>query len=557
MTKRIARSICLVSVAILTASLILIMGALYNYFSGVQMKQLGAQAEFVSKAVEVEGTEYLSRLDSNDYRVTWIAADGTVKFDSMAKTGSMENHLEREEIKEALKNGTGQSSRYSTTMTERQLYYARRLPDGTVLRVSCTQYTYLTLALGMSPFIIIVLAVAIVISFVIASRVSKSIVKPLNQLDLSSTKPSEMYPEIAPLSEKIKSQQRQLAAQRDELERKKNEFDAATANLSEGLVLLNASGVILSINKAASELLGISRYSVGKDLMLFNNSYDIQELLLCAGKGEHSEKIMHIGCTDYQFNVSPVVSGGKAVGAALIIFDITLREKAEQMRREFTANVSHELKTPLQSISGCAELLADGLVKSEDVPKFSEQIYSESKRMIALVNDIIGLSRLDEGSVNTEKSNIDLYRLAAETVKSLSGVAEGAGVSLELQGESSTVFGIEQLLGVIIFNLCDNAIKYNKKGGSVKVTVTDTPSASILDVSDTGIGIPEEQVERVFERFYRVDKSRSKSVGGTGLGLSIVKHAAKLHDADIKLKSKLGVGTSVTVTFPKVNPTET
>lgn len=556
MTKRIFQSICFVTAAVLLAALVLIMGILYEYFTDNQMDQLKKQTELAATAVEVlasaeDRSAYLNNLDVADARITWIDPEGTVLFDNKKSSAEMENHLDREEIKEALETGTGVSSRYSTTLMERQLYCARRLSDGTVLRVSGSQLTWWSLMLGMLRPILIVIALALGISLYLAFRLSRMIVKPLNEMNLDHPKTENIYRELEPFVDRITVQQKQLRAQASELEQKKSEFEAATKNMTEGIVLLNDRGVILSINDAASALLGISNYCIGKDLMLFNNSFDIQELLRISEEGQHCEKSITIGSADYQFNASPVFQGGKVTGIALIIFDITEKEKSEQIRREFTANVSHELKTPLQSISGYAELLSNGMVKEQDIPEFAKKIHGEAKRMISLVDDIIRLSHLDEGASDMPKEQTDLFELAKTTVRILEPIAKEADVTLRLKGVSAQLYGIPQLLSGILYNLCDNAIKYNKKGGKVTLTVEDLPDCVRLTCADTGIGIPAEQKERIFERFYRVNKSRSKEVGGTGLGLSIVKHAARLHGAEIEVQSVLDKGTTVLVRFPK------
>ena len=550
MTKRIFRSICLVAAAVLLAAFVLIMGVMYDYFSDNQMSQLKAQAQLAAQGVEKSGADYFGGLDDTGYRITWIAADGIVLYDSDAEAGNMENHHEREEVREALEYGSGASMRYSTTLMERQLYAAERLSDGTVIRLSGAQYTVLTLVLGMLQPVAVIAAAALGLSLWLASMLSKRIVKPLNELDPDEPDKIDTYEELKPLTEKLCSQQRQLKAQAEELQRKRDEFEAASGNMTEGLVLLNEQGAVLSINKAAKRLLGIS-CCIGRDMPLPSGSAELRELLQKALRGEHGEISVPIGEGSYQIYASPVISNEKIAGAVLLIIDITEKERSEQMRREFTANVSHELKTPLHTISGCAELLANGMVKQEDVPRFSLQIRSEAKRMIALVEDIIKLSHLDEGAEDMRREETDLYSLAKDAVCSLSPEAQEAGVSLELSGESAVITGVPQLLDGIIHNLCDNAIKYNRRGGSVAVTVTDGPDKVRLTVKDTGIGIPPEQQERIFERFYRIDKSHSKEVGGTGLGLSIVKHAAKLHNAPIGIHSVPGEGTEIKVDFPK------
>lgn len=556
MTKRIFRSICLVAIAVFLASLTLIMGVLYDYFSRQQMKSLKTETALCASAVEKEGLDYLASVSEGDYRITWISADGTVLFDNKAQTDTMENHLEREEIKEALKNGEGESARYSDTLMEKQLYSARKLSNGTILRLSESYLALWSLILSMLQPIVIVIAIAIGLSLLLAYRVSRHIVKPLNELNLDEPNAESVYEEISPLVNRIASQQNQLKLQKAELKQKQEEFDTATGYMNEGIILLSENGAVLSINKSATKLLGISRYCVGKDLLLFNNSFEIQELLRIAGTGKRAEKIIPIAERDYQFNASPIINENKVSGIALIIFDITEKEKAEEARREFTANVSHELKTPLQNISGSAELLSNGLVKAEDVPKFAEQIFGESKRMITLVEDIIKLSHLDEGAEDMQRQSVDLYELADLTVRNLSPVAQAADIKLSLSGEKAVMEGIPQLLSGIIYNLCDNAIKYNRTGGSVNVDVKSAVKDVVLTISDTGIGIPPEAQDRIFERFYRVDKSRSKSVGGTGLGLSIVKHSVKLHGGEIELRSVVDKGTTMIITLPKEGKSE-
>ncbi len=556
MTKRIFRSICLVAIAVLLASLGLIMSVLYNYFSTQQMKSLKTETALCAAAVENEGLQYLESVSDDGFRVTWISSDGTVLFDNKAQTDNMENHLEREEIKEALTDGEGESARKSDTLMEKQLYCAQRLSDGTVIRLSESYLAWWSLTLSMLQPILIVMLIAIGLSLFLAYRLSKRVVKPLNELNLDNPDENGVYEELSPLVNRIASQQRQLQKQKAALKQKQEEFDTATEYMNEGILLLSESGSILSINKAATKLLGISRYCIGKDLLLFNNSFEIQELLRIAGAGSRAEKVITIAERNYQFNASPIIYDNKVSGIALIIFDITEKEKAEETRREFTANVSHELKTPLQNISGSAELLSKGLVKTEDIPEFAEQIFDESKRMITLVEDIIKLSHLDEGAEDVTKQTVDLYNIAELTVRNLSPVAKANNINLTLTGEKAEMVGIPQLLSGIVYNICDNAIKYNRAGGSVKVDVQTTDLNVILTVSDTGVGIPPEVQSRVFERFYRVDKSRSKSVGGTGLGLSIVKHSVKLHGGEIELRSVVDKGTTMIITLPKEEKSE-
>ena len=549
MTKRIFRSICLVAMGVFLASVTLIMGVLYSYFTQVQHNQLRTEIHLVAQAVEHEGMDYFGGLASHDNRLTWIDADGTVLYDSASDSAGMENHLEREEIREALSSGYGESARYSATLMERSVYGAQRLSDGTVLRISISQNSVLTLVLGMLQPICVVLLFVVILSLVLASRLARRIVKPLNELNLDEPLTNEGYDELSPLLRRIDSQQQQLRLQASQLKRKQEEFDAVTVNMSEGLVLLNGKGMILTMNPAAARLLGINQWNQGADILTVNRSLEMQELVQGALSGKKSEKTIRLPGGDYQVDASPVRSGEEVSGAVLLLFDITEKEKAETMRREFTANVSHELKTPLHTISGYAELLAGGIAKAEDVGKFSEKIYAEAQRMVRLVEDIIRLSRLDEGAEDMNRETVDLYGLAQETLLSLKPEAEQAGISLELEGGSACVYGIPQLLSGILFNLCDNGIKYNRTGGSVRVRVASEGEKVLVSVSDTGIGIPPEHQERIFERFYRVDKSHSKEVGGTGLGLSIVKHAAMVHNAKIELHSVVGQGTTITLTF--------
>lgn len=551
MTKRIFRSVCIVAVVVLFASLALVMGVLYDYFSGSQENQLKTQTDLAAQGIEHEGSTYFDGLDSEELRITWIDKNGKVLFDNKTDASSMENHLEREEVRQAVENGYGKSSRYSETLTEKSLYSAKKLSDGSVLRLSVSQYSVLTLFLGMLRPVLIIALLAVVLALLLAYRLSKNIVTPLNKLNLDSPLSNKVYEELSPLLKRMDAQQRQLKHQSEELKRKREEFETATENMSEGLIILNEKGVILSINRAAAKMLGLSEDSVGKDFFSEKTSVNLKEPTQIALSGKNKEEVFALRDGNCQLLANPVSTDGKVTGAALLVLDVTEKERAEQMRREFTANVSHELKTPLQTISGYAELLANGMVADKDKTAFSEKIYAEAQRMIRLIEDIIKLSNLDEGAVKLTRETVDLYVTAENTVRSLLPAAKKANVTLSLNGENAEIYGIPQLLTAVVYNLCDNAIKYNKDGGTVFVSVKNNAENIVLSVRDTGIGIPKEQQERIFERFYRVDKSHSKEVGGTGLGLSIVKHAAKLHDAKITLESEVGKGTEITVIFPK------
>ena len=551
MTKRIFRAICLVALAVFLASVTLIMGILYDYFSQVQQDQLRIEAGLAARGVEENGAAYFDGLDTQSYRITWIGADGTVLFDSDSDASTMENHLEREEVKQAMVSGYGHSARYSSTLMERLLYSAQRLEDGSVIRLAITHNSVLTIMLGLIQPVLLVSLVAVILALALASRVSKTVVRPLNELNLDEPLNNEGFDELSPLLRRIDSQQRQLKGQALELKQKKDEFLAVTSNMSEGLVLLNSSGTILSINNAALTILDADKSCVGQDILTVNRSLEMQKLLEEARTGQRSETKLCLTGREYQLDASPIISGGNIGGVALLLFDITEREYAEQLRREFTANVSHELKTPLHSISGCAELMKNGMVKPEDTVRFAGQIYSEAQRLINLIEDIIRLSRLDEGAEDMQRERIDLYALSGSVIDSLGNEAKENKITLELCGGPTFIWGVRQLVRGMIYNLLDNAIKYNKANGSVKLSVSNEGEFSLLNVSDTGIGIPPEHQSRVFERFYRVDKSHSKEVGGTGLGLSIVKHSAMVHNAKIDLQSTPGKGTSITVRFPK------
>lgn len=560
MTKRIFRSICLVALAVFAASLVLIMGVLYSYFSNVQQNQLRMQTMLAAQGVSDEGIAYLNHLETRSFRITWVDESGEVLYDSRLDSSQMENHLEREEIQDAFARGYGESRRYSVTLLERSLYCAQRLEDGTVIRLSVAQNTVLTLLLGMAQPICIVFLAAIILSVLLAVRLAKHIVKPLNELNLNEPLSNKEYDELSPLLRRIDSQQRQLKLQETQLLKKQRELDTIVESMKEGMILLNQTGKIISINPSAAELLKADRHCIGKDILTVSRDLELQEVLSSALGGEQTERTIALGGGSYRLEASPIFSDsdseaeldGKTVvsGVAVLMLDVTEKERAEQMRREFTANVSHELKTPLHAISGYAELLQSGMVQSDDLIPFAGKIYAEAQRMVQLVEDIISLSHLDEGAEDMKQEEVDLYGLAKAVVLNLKSGADAAGITLELSGESAVMKGIPQLLHSIVYNLCDNAIKYNHREGKVEVIVKKEGSSALLLVRDTGIGIDPEHQERIFERFYRVDKSHSKQVGGTGLGLSIVKHAAQIHKARVVLHSVKGEGTAVEVRFP-------
>ncbi len=552
MTKRIFRAIFLVTLLVLLSAMLLTMGALHNHFTNIQFAQLRVETALASHAVTNEGASYFDKLDNTmDCRITWIAADGTVLYDNRTDSETMVNHLEREEVQLALSQGYGQSIRYSDTLMDQYIYAAERLPDGTVLRLSASQDSVLHLMLGMSWSILLILLVAVILSYFLARRLSRSIIRPLNDLDLDAPLSSPQYEELFPLLRRLASQQHQLRDQSKELRQKQKEFHTVTRSLNEGLVLLSSSGTVLSINPAAAHLLEVTPNCVGADFSVANQIPEIAELVDNALTGRKGEATVSLASGNYLAAASPVRSGGVLSGVVLLLFDVTQKHQAEQLRREFTANVSHELKTPLHAISGYAELMKSGIVPPEDMNGFSEKIYAETQRMIHLVENTLRLSRLDEGAADLQWSTVDLYETAQTVLSELTAPAELSDVTLFLEGSSGTVQAIPHLVSGIFFNLVDNAIKYNRPGGRVTIRLEERETEVVVTVTDTGIGIPDEHIERIFERFYRVDKSHSNAVGGTGLGLSIVKHAALILGASLRVVSTHQNGTVITVCFPK------
>jgi len=548
MTKRIFQSIMLVSGAVLIASMMITLGFLYNYFSDIEEGQLENELGLAALAVEGNGEYYLKKLDSGRYRLTWISEDGRVLYDTRADEKNMENHAEREEVKQALQNTEGKSSRYSATLLERTIYYAQRLDDGSVLRISVSHATVWALALGMLGPILLVLAAALSISCVLARRISRRIVEPLERLDLENPLENNVYEELSPLLRRISRQRGQIDAQFCELQRKNDEFAQITQSMREGLVLVNERGCILSINPAAMELFHTSSSCVEKDFMTIERGSGINRAIREAYSEGHGETRLEQEGREYQIDISRIESRGTVIGAVLLAFDITEKASAERSRREFTANVSHELKTPLQSIMGGAELIENGLVKAEDMTCFAGRIRTEASRLVTLIEDIIRLSQLDEGGAMPFEE-VDLLEIANEVVSSLRENADKGNISIRVLGGSCVIKGVRRLVSEIVYNLCDNAVKYNVHGGSVEVCVGRSENGGAIRVSDTGIGIPPEHQERIFERFYRVDKSRSRESGGTGLGLSIVKHAVRYLGGEIELHSVPGKGTAIKVSL--------
>lgn len=506
------------------------------------------EADYLCAGAEIGGKEYLERFEE-EHRITLIDTDGSVIYDTVSEDYELKNHLDREEVKEALEYGEGESYRYSVTLTEKTYYYARRLSNGTVLRVSDDQITVGAILLRMIIPMTAALLVVILICAALSHSLAKKIIKPINELDFKNPNEKEAYAEIAPLLSKISRQNDLIDLQMEDLKRRQEEFRTITHYMSEGLILIDDKAEVLSHNKSATKLFSVEKTDLGDSVFTFNDTPAFYEAVMTALKGEKCRPVMDVGGKNLQIYANPVKVEEKVSGAALIILDVTEREQRDTMRREFTSNVSHELKTPLTSIYGISDMMINGLVKAEDMTKFAENIHDESGRLITLVNDIIKLSRLDEGPSEIEREEIDLYDCARQTIDRLNIVALEKNITLELFGEHRTVIGIPSVIFEMIYNLCDNAIKYNKENGSVTVKVYEHNGKTCITVKDTGIGIPKEHKDRVFERFYRVDKSHSRQIGGTGLGLSIVKHGAAIHNAKISLESTPNVGTEISVIF--------
>lgn len=548
MRKKIFQNYLLVEVLVLVLCCGLFLGVLFQHYEKQAFSQLRTEANYIAHGMELSGESYLNTLRS-DARVTWVDADGTVRYDSAADPATMQNHLNRKEIAEALRNGEGDGSHFSETLMERTLYYAVRLDDGTVLRVSCTQKTVMAMLLMMMPPLLGVAAAVLLICMLMAFRLARHIVDPINRIDLDHPVVEETYGELEPLVKRIQEQNRTIRRQMDELSQRQREFSALTDNMSEGFLLVDYKTNVLSANHSALRMLGDGKAEEITNLRRDNCLPQVLTTVEAALAGVRTETVQEIGGISWQVIANPVVSSGQVAGVAVLLMDVTEREQREKLRQEFSANVSHELKTPLTSITGFAELMKEGMVTGEKVKEFAGDIYREARRLIDLVNDIIRLSRLDENSKLFESEQVDLYDLCDEIIANLQNVAERQNVMFSLSGEHVTISGVWQILNEMVYNLCDNAIKYNRPGGTVDVSVRRDGGSVRLTVRDTGIGIPYADQPRVFERFYRVDKSHSKEVGGTGLGLSIVKHGAQYHNARLELESEPGKGTSISIVF--------
>ncbi len=551
MTKRIFNSIVFVTISVIAVVVCLFMGIFYNHFSSQQMSRLKEETNIVSRSVMLMGMDFFNNMEISATRVTWIDTDGTVLYDSLSDSAAMENHNLREEIQQAVKTGYGESKRYSDTLTQQYLYCAQRLDDNTIIRLSTAQSTVFALRLSMIAPISFVIFAAVMLCLFFATHLSKSIITPLNSLNLDSPMDNTSYEELSPLLKRIDQHQKEIKLQTYELQRKKDEIDTIVNSMNEGIVLLKANGYVMSINSTAKKILGITGRSINKSFLALCRNTEIQSAIDMVWHGQPSEKLLDVQGSKFQFNASPVISENDIVGAALLFFDVTEKEKSEQLRKEFTANVSHELKSPLHSIAGYSELIMNKIATGEDVISFSRRINSEAKRMSAIIQDIITLSQLDEGIATDIFQPVNLMFLAKSAAENLKQTARNNDISITVEGENLVADGILPLLQSTVHNLCENAVKYNRKGGFVKISVNKQGEYCAISVKDNGIGIPLEHHENVFRRFYRIDKSRSRENGGSGLGLSIVKHAVKIHKGKIELDSRPDNGTKITIFLPQ------
>lgn len=549
MNKKIFCSSLFTVFLVLIASIALSFGFLFRFFEKQIQTELANEAGYLALAVENEGISFLENFDSGNNRVTLIDKDGTVLYDSVVDVRSLDNHGEREEIKAAMKDGQGISTRYSSTLTEKTVNYALRLSDGSVLRFSAEQRTVIAILLDMVYPVLFIMFAALILTLVLSSRVSKAIIEPINRLDLEVPENNDTYEELTPLLRKIADQKQTIEEQLADAHKKQKEFSLITENMSEGFLVIDQDANLLTFNSAALKLLDIAP-PADRSVLMFCRAKEFRDVISDVLSGKRAENIMVREERSYSLIANPVIQKGEVIGAVIVILDITESEKRDALRREFTANVSHELKTPLTSISGFAELMKAGDVSAEHVVDFSESIYDEAQRLITLVNDIIKISELDGESLSFERESVDLYELSKEVISRLESEADKRHIAFRLTGGRAEICGVRKILEEMLYNLCDNGIKYNKEGGLVEVGVNQTTTDVNVTVKDTGIGIPAAHQSRVFERFYRVDKSHSKRVGGTGLGLAIVKHGAMYHHAKISMESTVDTGTAVTLAFP-------
>lgn len=551
MTKKIFKSIMAVCTVVLVLGLAFVMGILYRYFGKQISTELEKEASYVAQGVELSGVEYLEKLKGKNSRITLIDKDGSVLYDNQAEASSMENHEDREEVEEAAATGKGEAVRMSETLSEKTIYYALRLEDGKILRVSSTQYSVLALVYQLIVPVLWILLLMIVLSGVFAFRLSKKVVEPVNNLDLEHPEENEIYEEVAPLLSRMYKQNKEIKNQIDTARRQQEEFSIITENMQEGLVVIDRYTMILSGNSSVWKLFHVSEPKSGESVYVLNRSEEFQSIIDKALDGKHNEAVLKVDGSDIHVIANPVMRENQVEGAVLLLVNVTEKLEREKLRREFSANVSHELKTPLTSISGFAEIIQDGYVKEEDIRAFAGRIYKEAQRLITLVEDVIRISQLDEGEVPYEWTETDLYQTVKNVFGTLSEAAKKQDVHLYIEGERIKLHTVPNILEEVLFNLCDNAIKYNKQGGSVCIRLEENGDNVCISVQDNGVGIPKEDQSRVFERFYRVDKSHSKEIGGTGLGLSIVKHGVSFLGGEVELESTPGQGTEITISFPK------
>ena len=552
MTKKIFKSIMFVCALVLAVGLAAVMGILYSNFDGQMRKELSKEATYLAYGVEQQGVDYLKNIKDKSARITYIDQDGTVLFDNEADVSEMKNHSDRTEFQKAEKYGAGESSRYSDTLSEKTIYYALRLKDGTVLRVSGTQDSVLALVENLIFPLCGLLCLMLILSGIMASAISKRIVKPINELDLESPEENRIYEELSPLLSKIHRQNREIQNQLELAKQQQEEFSLITENMQEGLIVIDKYTMILSANSSAWNLFHMDRVCQGESVYCLDREEEFRHAIEQVLSGEHTELVLKLNGSDIQLIANPVIRDKKTEGAVVLLVNVTEKLERESLRREFSANVSHELKTPLTSISGFAEIMQGGLVKNEDIPKFAGRIYKESQRLLQLVEDVIQISQLDEEKTSYVWEPVDVYQVCKNAFESLKEKAKRLNVHLYICGERMKMEAVRTLLEEAIYNVCDNAIKYNRNDGSVSVFLTQTAQEIQIVVKDTGVGIPKEDQDRVFERFYRVDKSHSKEIGGTGLGLSIVKHAVGALKGSVILRSEEGNGTEICMKFPKV-----
>ncbi len=550
MTKKIFRTTLSASLGIVLVTILMIMGFLYNYFNHIQREQLRTQTALASQGISFEGKDYFENLKTSNVRITWVDNKGQVLYDTQSDAKHMKNHANRQEIKEAIKSGYGESTRWSATLTEKSIYAAQRLNNGTIVRLSVAQQTIFYLLLGMIGPLAIIILLAIILSVLIARYIAKKVSEPLNNIDLDHPLSNDSYEEITPLLRRLDSHQAKIQHQKLLLQKRQKEFDTIISKIKEGMILLDDQARIVSINAEALKLFQINDDWHGRFMMEVSRDLTLKDLIDQGLKGKKKEANIGIENNHYRVLVRPTTDNNRVTGLVVLLFDVTDQLQMEQLQREFTANVSHELKTPLHVISGYSELLANQMVPNEEVPQFAAKIHKESERLVKLVEDIINLSHLDEQE-KLPQETVNLYDLTQKVLEGLQAKADKKHIQINFNGEEAILRGNPVLLNSLVYNLCDNAITYNHEKGQVNVTLKNSPDTITLEVSDTGLGIAEKDKKRIFERFYRVDKSRSKIVGGTGLGLSIVKSALDFHNGSIKVDSHLGQGTTMTVLLHK------